>query len=270
MFAQWTTNRQKIAPAAANAVTVTPSGTAWANSAWVELTSSVAAASVLTGLMVNNQSISCEFEVDIGTGGVGAEVVICTFRGDSIDNASNTGPYVLPIPIDNIANAARLAVRMRKSGTNTTTWFFAASYYEKPITGNLLTTANQVLVAPSAATGTSVASGSSAWANGSWAQVIASTASAIVIIGFELLTPVGASEWEMDIGIGSAASEVVISTLRWRWNASGGGDGCPLAYMLPIPLDNVAISTRVAVRARCSLAGPQNMATAIMYLPKPL
>lgn len=268
MAMQWTTNAQKVAPSGATGVYVTPSGTAWSNSSWVELTSAVAAASLLTGLIIDNASVSVEFEVDIGTGGSGSESVITTFRGATIDNLGNQGPIQLPIPIDNIANGVRLAVRMRKSGTSTSAWLFAVTYLLKPITGTLLATASPVLSSPSAAVGIAVAS-STSWVSGSWVQLIASTPSAIVLVGVQILSPVGTSEWEMDIGTGAAASEAVITTLRWAWNPSAGGDGCPLVLMLPIPLDNIGSGVRVAARSRCSLS-TKTVTTALMYHAKPL
>jgi hypothetical protein len=42
MALPWTTNRQFVAPAAANGVSVTPSSVAFDNSAWVDVPSSVA------------------------------------------------------------------------------------------------------------------------------------------------------------------------------------------------------------------------------------
>lgn len=268
MAMQWTTNAQKVAPSAATGVSVTPSGTAWVNSAWVELVSAVAAASVLTGLMVDNANVGVEFEVDIGTGGSGSESVISTIRGATIDNIGNHGSFALPIPIDNIANADRLAVRMRKSGTSTTAWLFAVTYLLKPINGTLLTTASPLVAAPAAAAGVSVVS-STAWVSGSWAQLIASTSAAIVVVGVQVKAPAGVAEWEVDLGTGGAGSETVVTTIRYAWNASSVGDGCPLVFLLPTPLDNIATATRVAARARCSLS-TKTVSVALLYHEKPL
>lgn len=268
MSMQWSTNAQQVAPPGGTGVSVTPSGTAFANSSWVELTASVSAASVLTGIVVTPANVSVEFEVDIGTGAAASETPIATYRGATIDNIGGQAPLVFPIPIDNIASGARLSVRIRKSGTSTSAWGFAVTYLLKPITGTLLVTASPTLSAPAAAAGVSVVSGT-AWANGSWVTLIASTSSAIVLIAVQAKAPAGVAEWELDIGVGAAASEVVITTLRFNWNASGGGDGCPLVLLLPAPLDNIATATRVSARARCSLS-TKTVTVGLTYHAKPL
>lgn len=268
MAMQWTTNAQKVSPSAATGVSVTPSGTAWANSAWVELDAAVAASSVLTSVMVDNANVGVEFEVDIGTGGSGSETAIATVRGASVDNVGNIGNLIFPIPIDNIANGDRLSVRMRKSGTSTSAWLFAVTYLLKPITGTLLTTASPLLSAPAAAAGIAVTSGT-AWVSGSWVQIFSSTPAALVLVGVQAKSPVANADFEIDIGTGGAGSETAITTLRYNWNSTAFGGGCPLVLWFLTPLDNIATSTRVSARARCSQS-TKVVTLALLYHEKPL
>ncbi len=262
---QWTTNAQQVAPSAATGASITPNGTAWTNSGWVQLLASVSAASVLTGVEVTWPSLSCEFEVDIGTGAAASEVAIATVRGATVDNSGGPAWMWFPIGIDNIANGARLSAQLRKSGTNTTAWNVAATYLLKAVTGTFLTTAVATTIVPAAAAGTSVTAGGSAWANGSWTQLIASTSAAIVVVGVQVKGG-AAAECELDLGTGGAGSETVVTTLRW-WN--NNNDGGPFVYPVVCPLDNIATSTRVAVRARSS-TGSYALTVALIYHAKPL
>src|SRR4030095_4497577 len=144
MAIHFTTNRHFAAPSGADAVSVTPNATAWANSAYVEVLTATDAACVLTGIsyyttLGESSSVSYEFEIDVATGAAGAETVIATFRGSNVRVFAGTlaGPtqwQAAPVAIDNIASGARLAVRLRTGSTNTTAWFIAITYFKKPIT----------------------------------------------------------------------------------------------------------------------------------------
>ena len=128
----YTTKAQKAYPAGAAGASVTPSGTAWNNSAYAQLTASTSAAIVIVGITIDIP-VAVEFEVDIAKGGAGAETVVATLRGDL---ASNTGGCLyLPITtiIDNIATSTRVSCRVRKSGTSTSVWPIALVYYEQTI-----------------------------------------------------------------------------------------------------------------------------------------
>ena len=112
--------RRAIWPPAADNLVVTPNATTCANSAWVQAVSATSAACLLAGVVVSPGVASVDYEIDIGTGGVGAETVIATVTG--ITAGSITGlaqsSTVLPLPIDAIANGVRVAVRLRKTGTS--------------------------------------------------------------------------------------------------------------------------------------------------------
>jgi hypothetical protein len=212
-------------------------------------------------------AIAVDFEIDIGVGGAGSEVVIATFKGGSIDN--NLSPAFFPciIPIDSIANGARIATRLRKSDTTVTTWGIAVTYLLKPITGTLLVTVSPLLCVPTGAVGTTLTAGTS-WVSGAWVQMIASTSSAIVVPQI-MAFGIGIQEGEIDIGVGGAGSEVVVTTFRYFQLASAGGAGAPFNLYLPNPLDNIGNGVRVAARHR-SATGAHTLKLAIMYHAKPL
>src|SRR5262250_2553240 len=270
MPTQFSTNAQLIAPAAAAGAAITPSGTAWNNSAYAELIASVSAAAVLTGVVIfPTTSVSADFEVDIATGAAGSETVIATLKGRFAGNVAWDTAYTpLPIPIDNIASGARLSARLRKAGTDTNAWRAAITYLLKPIVGTLQVTASPYLVVPSAAALTTLTTGGgTSWVNTTWTTVITSTASAIVLTHVIVPTTSGSDQGgtEFDIGTGSAGSEVVVTTVRRKCRS---GEGGPWIIALPSPLDNIASGVRVAVRWR----GPQfsTPVVGLIYLAKPL
>jgi hypothetical protein len=241
---QYTTTALKVAPSAAAGVTVTPSGTAWANSNWAQVIASTPAAIVVAGLVVGGGP-TVEFEFDIGQGAAGSETVVATISGNTESGASSPRWLPLPIPVDNIAAGQRVAVRVRKAGTSTTAYTVKLVYYEKPISGSVATTPNPSLVAPSADAGVSVTPSGTAWANSSWVQVIASTGDAIVLGGITI-NPAAAAEYEVDVGVGVAGSEVVVTTIRGR----SATTGAPQTIILNPLLDNIPASSRVSVRLR--------------------
>jgi hypothetical protein len=267
-------DRQYTAPTAANAITITPNATAWANSAYGTLLAATPAACVLTGVTVattdgSGSSDAYDAEVDIATGAASAEVVIATVRVHLrlVFNGQYgpTNHCVLPIPIDNIGAGVRLSARLRKNSTNTNAWKIAITYLQKPLTSTPLTTAVVQKVIPPAAAGVTLTAGGSAWANGSWGQLRAASGAALVIVGLVFGNPSASAEYELDLGTGAAGAEVVITTLR----LTVSNQGMPSVVMLPNPLDTVAASTRLAARLRCATASPTAIVS-VMVLEKPL
>ena len=241
---QYTTSALKVAPSAAAGVSVSPSGTAWANSNWVQIIPSTANAIVVVGLVVG-AGPSVEFEFDIGKGPSGSETVVATISGNTESAASSPRWLMLPIPVDNIPASTRVAVRVRKAGTGTTAYAVKLIYYNKPISGSIGVTVNPSLVAPSAAAGVSVTPSGTAWANSAWTQIIASTEDAIALGGITI-NPAVAAEYEIDVGTGAPGSEITVTTIRGRSATAGS----PQTIILKPLLDNIASGERVSVRLR--------------------
>jgi hypothetical protein len=265
MGMQWTTNVEYTAPAGAAAVSVTPSGTAWAYSAWVDVIASTAAASVLTAVHVVVAGVAVECEFQVGVGAAAAEVAIASVRSVYNSTVSSTGEHRFPIPIDAIPAAARVAIRMRKAGTNVTPWTFAIGYMEKPITGDLQVSVKPTVIAGAGAAATVVAWSTTAWVFGAWTQLIASASGDLVVVALALS---GSNlELELEIGIGAAAAEVTLTTVRVFVSAANDGPG----YLaLPNPLTGIPSGARVAARMRKAGTSASGCSVALIYMVAPL
>jgi hypothetical protein len=255
-------------------VSITPSGTAWVSSAWVTLAASASVDAFLTGVSYRTQANvgNLYLEVDIGVGAAASEVVIATLRGGV--GVSATGSYGMyqpcPIWISGITSGVRVAARIRTGSTNTTAWNVSITTVVATYTGeNILTTAQPSHIYPPAAVNITLPYGGSAWANGAWTTIKSSTASAIVLVAYNILIAGNhASQFEVDFGTGGAGSETVIDTVKCFGVSGGTGD-----VTLWNPLDNVGNGVRLA--ARCRTGNPPLYNTilpsvAVTYHEKPL
>jgi len=239
----------RSAPSAAAAPTVADAASVWANTAWVELIASTSGVTALAGItlyVVSGGSFSgLDLEVDVGVGGVGAEVRAATIRL-RMEN-SGTGTYkafLLPIPVGGIAAASRIAFRIRNSAAVARVWSCGLLYYHDLASDQQTT--EPLLCVPAAATGVTLTPNASAWTNSSWVEVTAGLASPIHVVGV-VMKAAWAVDYELDIGTGGAGSETVITTLRDTFFiASAGRQNW---HLLPGPFP-LATSTRIAVRLR--------------------
>lgn len=101
---------------------VSPSATLWVNGSWVQLTASLAAtaylwaATIRTGLVLPNT----DWELDIGTGAAGSEVVLATFRWTFLQNFSNSIEMSQHIhPVGPVTAGTRVAARVRANSGST-------------------------------------------------------------------------------------------------------------------------------------------------------
>ena len=117
------------APLAADAVTITPNVTPWANSAWVPLTDDTLEALLLYGIAFSNPYLDTDAELDLGSGDPGSEVVVAQLR--TANNNTNTGrywelPLIALVPVDpNVP----VSIRLRKGGTSALTMSAALLYF---------------------------------------------------------------------------------------------------------------------------------------------
>jgi hypothetical protein len=267
-------DRQYTAPAAADSISITPSGVAWTNSAYVTVLDPTPAACVLTGITTYtgdgaSNSINYDAEIDIATGAAGVEVVIATVRvaNNLIFQSGVTGPTHwsgMPIPIDAIGSGVRVSARLRKNNTNLTPWTVAITYLQKPLTSLIQTTIAAPKTLPPAAAGVAVTASSTLWANGSWAQLRAASGASLVITGVALRTGSGGT-FELDLGIGGAGAETVITTLRLETT----NQGQPGTILLSTPLNAVPSSARLSARLRGSVASG-SLTLSLMVLENPL
>lgn len=277
MTIKYSSNRHHWAPESATPNTVTPNGTAWNNSNWADLSAAMNAASVLTSIAVLSMGTlgtTLQYEIDIGVGGAGSEVVIAIIPGAAggvnYDFWSD-GVQQITINIDNIPAGSRLAVRMRKSGTDTSTWMFSAGCIEKPVVGNLTTTAAVPYCAPSAAALVALpAAGSptAAWTSGAYATLLASASADALLIGYVQDWTGNGVRGEIDIAVGTAGNEAIIHTSKYAAISIPAG---PEYAELLIAVDAIPSGSRVAARHRVSTAnGIQASALKLHLLNKPI
>jgi hypothetical protein len=256
---QYTSNYQFNAPTDAAGVSVTPSGTAGVDSAWVTVFTA-GADSVLTSVILFNPGVTATFRVDVGVDTGGGETVIAS-HGGVVSSTSGVGWGHLPfrIPIDAIPNGAAVKVRMAKSGTNTTAWFWALQYYQKPIVGTLLTTANPQLIT-AIIPPVNIPSATSAWVNSGWTTVFTPGADAVISGYIHNFVTTG-EDYIFEIGQNSA----VLFTIKDR---SGLADHC-LFRDIKHPL---TVEGGVAVQGRWRKLSPtlRNLPTAFTYYELPL
>ncbi len=277
---QWTTTPQKVLPSAATAVSVTPSATPWANSAWVELSAATSAAWVITGLSVVPDPgtfgvgrANVSFEVDLGVGGEGAEVVRTTFRGH-YGNTFYNGPGYLPcaLPVDNVANGVRLAIRMRKSTTTTDVWKYAVTYLVKALVGDLQVTAKPQKVAPPAASPVTIAVPVTQWTSSAYSTVIASAAADLVLVGI-VCHNTYVNNYEIDLAVGAVASEAVITTFRaynWQITNPDGPGFTPFRFGLNAIPSGSRVSARVRGTGASLSFGLSQVDLALVYVEQPV
>lgn len=120
-----------------------------------------------------------------------------------------------------------------------------------------------LLSAPSAANSVGITPVSTAWANSSYVQIIASTSTAITISGIEVLTVGNNVDWEIDIATGASGSEVVVATFQGTNRTAAVG--APNSYYLPIPRLISASGQRISARLRKSSTTTTTWSVGLLY-----
>lgn len=250
----------KYYPTAADGTSIaSPSGgSAWTNTVYVEIIGSTPTAWLLTGVVVAPavNSGRDEWEIDLATGAASSETVIATLRG--VDPSSFSAfPAVHPLrpALDVVPAGTRLAARLRRSSTTASgTWRVSLQYYEKPF--DLLdTTTLAPKWAPSAANGVTLTTVDDTWGNSAWAEVVASTAGAWTVNAiFARVTAANVfinGHVEIDVGVGSVGSEVVVATHRLAIIATGEWRSASTPWLFGLPIIGlIPAGSRVSVRIR--------------------
>jgi hypothetical protein len=258
-----------VAPSAAVPSTLAWGGSAWTNGSWVELLSAASVASALAGVsldVADTTPFTKHFEVDIGVGGAGSEMVIATVKGRSEGNTSFAGPtqYTFPVAIASIAAGARLAARLRASAVVDVV--AAVSYV--PTSDTLITTTKPLKVVPSAANSVTVTAATT-WNWSSWVEITSATSAAWVLAGAAYAAYANASgAWEMEIGTGSAGNEVALARVIGVGSLSLAGP--TVGSFLPVPQTGIASGVRVAVRVRGDLDATEDGFAHLHYYEAPL
>lgn len=131
-------------------------------------------------------------------------------------------------------------------------------------------TTNPLFSAPPAASGVTVTPNAGSWANSAWVTLVATTDAAWILTGL-VVRPDNTNaneQFEIDVGVGAAASEVVVTTFRGTFLTTTTAS--PGILPAPIPLDNIGVGVRVAVRMRKQNASTNTWTVGAQYYKKPL
>lgn len=215
-------------PAAAGSVAGASTASTLGNT-WVEAISATTSAIYVMGIGVENVPPTT---LDLGTGGLGSEVVATSVR--HYGNVPGT-PINLPIPV-RIPAGTRVAMRHRNAGITSN----MALYYIPE---------TQVAIRPyqiPGASASAVANGSSSGT--SWVQIVASTAGACYLTEVVVNSVVGTGG-TVDVGIGAASSEVAVFSTAYPYP---GGSANNFHYYTPRVPIRIPAGTRIAIRAPSS------------------
>lgn len=230
---------------AAPASTTSP----WSAGAWTEFIASTATTIHFYGICFDSTTSysGFQFELEVGIGAVGAETVIATIRMYG-PNSGNGGPrtFLMPVPFE-IPAGSRVVMRQRQSGTIFT--FNANLLYFENCDSDNVTTGVKLTCLPEHASHVLMTPSSTPWANGNWAQITSGEGHAISVVGIAFANKHDDVHVEIDIGIGGAGSETVLTTFR---SVTAARDlGTEWQMFLPNPIA-VPPGTRIAARMRKS------------------
>lgn len=224
----------------------------WGNSgSWVQAIASAADDLALIGLTVMADASDQDLEIDIGVGSAGNERSIATVRW-YLSNPSNGGPghFELPIAVSGIASGDRVAVKARsQGGGNYQVWLH---YVEDPDSENVTTA--HLKSAPAAANMVSVTPSGTSWANSSWVELIDNLEEPSAVVGFTFAPPVNDHnlDFEVDVGVGAASSEVAVTTMQATAFHTASGTGNYRSHIVLPFVYLVNVGNRISVRMRKS------------------
>lgn len=252
---EYTTALQRIVPDLATGVTVTGNATAWANSAWYEVVSSLSADMVLVGVYLDCTA-DAMFKLDIGVGSAGSEVVKATICGKACSDGDDLF-FPTVVPIDLFPSGARVAVRLRKDlgGANANKVWLV--YYNRAEIAGQLTCATETLTGTPAQQ-TAVTFGTS-WNWGSWVEIDAALSDAL-ILGIAMTCNTGGT-YELQLGKGAAGKEEDFATFP-IYPQINTSNFIPLG--IPVYLSG---TNRIAVRGRGTYGALINLQ--VQYLSSP-
>lgn len=120
-------------PLGSQGVELTPSGDEWGYSDWVELTPGLSDPIGIASIHPTRfgfQASHYLYDVELGTGPAGFEQIIWAHPSVYRNGVAAPEPPVNPLTsLRYVAANTRIAVRLRKMGTATTTWKFKLNYY---------------------------------------------------------------------------------------------------------------------------------------------
>lgn len=264
-----TTSVVSVAPAASAGVVVATDTSSWVNSGWVELHSGLTNIALLA-VVVNTVNANGDFEIDIGKGAALSETVVATtgWSCASTIGSRRVLPFCIPVKV---AGTNRISIRVRRAtaaaSVNCTFRLQYVSTSDFSSTVSPRMTSAVPLVSSNAAALPTVAGKNSAWVNSDYVELVASTSTACVLTGVVVDQAAIVVEWEVDIAVGAALSEVVIGTIGDMTHSNAGIDN---TVTFAIPIDAIPTSSRIAARVRKTGTSTANWAFGVELTPKPL
>lgn len=266
---EYVTSPLLVTPVDALGLALVGPGSAWTNTAWVELIPSTATAITLAGLTVRFGDTNVELEIDVGRGAAGSEIRIATMRF-GVKAGNTASPFMTPfsIPISNIGVSQRVALRMRLSSTSTATYRATLHYWATAALTTSTVTTRPLNVYPSAANGVSL-SVTTDWAYTAWGELVAATTAAVLIPALIVVPPNSNFDYEVQLGLGPAGSEQPLTTVVGHSRLTNGNIAPGWHQLIPT-LDNVPAGSRLSTRLRKSGTFNQATLVAVPYYELPL
>lgn len=266
--------RQVFFPAAALGLNVSVAIN-WANGSWVELTPDCGGDALLLTQLLQRQAATQwagHEETEVGVGAAGAEAVIFTARSycSQYVNAAPTGIHRTPVPIDLIPAHSRIAIRCRKGSNGTWAFYCGIGALIKPAVTTMELATTPQLCTPSKADSITLPVSTTPGADSAYVQIVASTATAIHVLGLALYIPnlLAYGYFEIDLATGAGGAEQVFTTITGATGNAGGGRPYYEALMLTYPVA-VTQGLRIAARVRQPSVTAGSFAVALLYRVAP-
>ena len=232
---------------------VAPSATANTKGLWVEFVASTGFPTRYLTVEMGRGETNNQFLTDVGIGGAGSEVVLVAnlMVETGANGRERTFLYQLPVWIPPSTRVSlRSQVNETSSGGDRFAVTLSSGGFPGPQAFSRVTTYGAITADSG---GTQVDPGGSADTKGAWAQLVASSNLVrwvTIAVGNQANATPTSAKWMIDIGIGSATSEVVlIPDLNLYW-ASAQGNFTPSVWSFPVSIPS---GTRISARAQCDI-----------------
>jgi len=240
--------------ASSNGTLVTAAATAHVKGAWSQLVAATGAEASWIEVYIGSVATAVDYLIDIGIGAAASEQVIIPnlVAGSGTGAAGRSSRFLLPL---NIPAGVRVAARCQATTISSTCrvsaqlgsggWPLESGLQRVTDYGTTTATTQGTTVDPGAVANT----------KGSWVQLAASTTNPIRALLFGqsnlVQTARTSCQWLFDLGVGAAASEVVVIPNRTVECVSTEDTIHPQGSG-PFPV-NIPAGSRLAVRAQCSI-----------------
>lgn len=242
-----------INAASSLATIATASGSVNTKGNWAQLIAATARAAAWISVTISVPNGTRRYLVDIGIGAAASEVVIVPNLCFQPASGSNAYGYTALLPVS-IPAGTRIAARCQSSSASATIQVQVVLIAPTMTGPSSLGSVTAYGVDTSDSGATAVDPGGTANTKGSWVELTAATTAPIrwlvVFAGGDTGARASAQNWLIDIGIGAAASEVVLLADLAAWSGSTLDTPSPSVWVLPV---SIQAGERIAARCQCSV-----------------